>query len=153
MRSVLQFILQHLTMIDLTAFARSATTVFTSAVSGAGILRFVQLRLRNRRLKVRTVELAKLREHVRHHAGTPISIRPAVMNILRGANAYHVEVPGMLPESSATTVCIHSRQTLPEGYYRLECRPDSVMFTLLEADRKTNTAFAVAMFTAKSADR
>lgn len=135
------------------AIARAAPTVFTSALSGAGILRFVQLHLRNRRLKVRTVALAKLCALVAGRPREPIHISPVTVNILKGTNAYHVTVPGPEPVRFTTTVCIRSRQTLPEGQYFLDCRLDSVVFTLLEDDRKTPTAFAVAMFTAKRAEQ
>jgi hypothetical protein len=108
---------------------------------------WVRLKKRNRMFKIRTATLLTLRDLLREHQDkerTPIKLQLELMEMrIFGVNAYKIKVPHPIGgEKYARGYCIYSRHDMPDGWYVVTERRDSLIFDLLEEDGETMTNLA-----------
>jgi hypothetical protein len=111
--------------------------LFSGIGNFIALIFWIRLRRRNKRAKISTATLLKLREHLREHAGTRVVVKLTLIQtkVLGGVDAYHVTIPNFLGGwDHATTHCVFIKQEILDGFYTYIERPDGLVFTLLDEE-------------------
>jgi len=124
---------------DVPAYSRYVTSIISSFVMGMGFKHWIQFKRKNRRHKIRVVNLKKLRAFLSEERPPfPIYCELAQREIF-GSHGYYIKIPSIFEGGPVTPLSIYSRQTIPTGYYQCECRSDCLLFILLEDGGRSMT--------------
>lgn len=120
----------------------SATVLITTSVIGC--FRWISLWRKNKRYKVRTESLIKLRELVRNHRGSDDLIVRVQITQLKvfGVNAFVITLPNPITGwLNPNDRCIYTRHDMPDGDYTCHEDGDFLILTRLRNGKLTSVDF------------
>ena len=138
----------HFPTLDIPSSFRYILTAFTSFGFGISVARRLRVRRKNKRHKIRTLTLEKLRLFLEYHTDDPAPIQiQLIQKEVFGENWYHVTIPDLDRTKGPTTWSIYTRSNISTGNYKFSCRPDSLLFTLLDDETMEPTNFCSCLLT------